>query len=230
MKFFFPLAALLLFLQPVSAWADGGWNFPGDTWGISLGNSKRFTGFRFNFADKDVEHATGLNVTLGMPWEGRHYTKPAGEFSGLNIGLLGPVGKQYNGITAGFIMISAEDLNGLAIGPGILFDKHLQGLALGLVYVDGQFAAIDGLALAGLAVRADRLRGISIGLVGNRIYEVTGLVLGAINFNKSVTGMQIGLINSADHLNGIQIGLFNHAGNNSAPCRYLPLINAHFSL
>ncbi|NIQ01392.1 MAG: hypothetical protein GWM98_14160 [Nitrospinaceae bacterium] len=219
----------LLVLQPSTVWADGV-NFPSDTWGISFGNSKQFTGLRFNIADKDVEQVTGLNMTLGVPLEGRHYTKPAGEFNGLNIGLLGPLGKRFNGITLGPLLMGAGDFNGIMIaGGGMTADDHLRGLAAGLVLVDAQFGAIDGVALAGFGVRADRLRGISIGLVGNPIHEVHGLVLGAFNINRSVTGIQIGLFNSADQLNGIQIGLVNHAVNNSVPFQYLPVFNAHFS-
>jgi len=41
------------------------------------------------------------------------------------------------------------------------------------------------------------------------------------------TGVTIGLYNSVRMLKGIQIGIVNHAGNNRAPFRWLPILNAH---
>ena len=43
-------------------------DFPSKSWGISFGNSKTFTGLRFNFRDSRVEKITGVNSTrLGQP-------------------------------------------------------------------------------------------------------------------------------------------------------------------
>ena len=73
---------------PLSAVADG-WNFPSETWGISFGNFKQFTGLRFNWLDEDVKQVNGWNVTLFAP-----PNKERGfewEFNGFNIGgLWGP--------------------------------------------------------------------------------------------------------------------------------------------
>ena len=126
-------------------------------------------------------------------------------------------------------MMVADDFNGIVLGTFMKFDKHLRGLALSLILMDGKGASIDGVVLAGFAVRAKSLRGVSIGFFGNPIREVKGVVFGAFNFNDSVTGIQIGLLNSAKQLNGIQLGLLNYAGNNAYPFQHLPLINMHFS-
>ena len=42
-------------------------NIPSKKWGVSFGNSKDFTGLRFNFRDSRVERVTGVNFTLWMP-------------------------------------------------------------------------------------------------------------------------------------------------------------------
>jgi hypothetical protein len=54
-----PAAAGALFAQSLDS--------PSKSWGISFGNSKDFTGLRFNFRDSRVERVTGLNVTLWRP-------------------------------------------------------------------------------------------------------------------------------------------------------------------
>ena len=37
-------------------------DIPSSRWGISFGNSKNFTGLRFNYRDRDVEEITGINM------------------------------------------------------------------------------------------------------------------------------------------------------------------------
>ena len=38
-------------------------NFPTSKFGLSIGNSKNFTGLRINFSDRQVEKINGLNIT-----------------------------------------------------------------------------------------------------------------------------------------------------------------------
>lgn len=42
-------------------------DIPSKAWGVSFGNSKSFTGLRFNFRDNQVERVTGVNFTLWAP-------------------------------------------------------------------------------------------------------------------------------------------------------------------
>ena len=60
------LLFLLLLLGPTSAGVlvAQSLDFPSKSWGISFGNSKTFTGLRFNFRDSQVKKITGVNLTL----------------------------------------------------------------------------------------------------------------------------------------------------------------------
>src|SRR5262249_14742763 len=51
-------------------------------YGISFGDSRRWTGLRFNYRDSRLDQATGINATLWYPYEGG-----AGRVSGLALGL-----------------------------------------------------------------------------------------------------------------------------------------------
>ena len=62
-KFFFPLF-LSLFLLITPKISPQSLDIPVKGYGISFGNSKKFTGFRLNFRDRQVREINGINVTL----------------------------------------------------------------------------------------------------------------------------------------------------------------------
>jgi len=60
----------LIFLRNSSLQAQS-LNIPSENWGISFGNSKEFTGLRFNIQDDGVRKINGINVTFWKP-KGRY--------------------------------------------------------------------------------------------------------------------------------------------------------------
>ena len=58
-------------------------DLPNERYGMSLGNSKNFTGLRINFIDKEVDEINGVNVTL---WRAKE-NKDA-EVKGISLGLV----------------------------------------------------------------------------------------------------------------------------------------------
>lgn len=103
-------------------------DIPSKAWGLSIGNSREFTGLRFNFRDSRVIRVTGVNVTL---WQPKKDNKSAfvrgisfglipggGDMAGLQLGILGPAAEtKMTGLNLGLIGAgSGEDMAGLTIG------------------------------------------------------------------------------------------------------------------
>jgi hypothetical protein len=90
-------------------------DIPSKTWGISFGNSKSFTGLRFNFRDYQVERVTGVNFTLWAPRKFGEDNKGA-VVRGLSLGPI-PGGGDVRGVQLGILGAMAEDdLVGISIG------------------------------------------------------------------------------------------------------------------
>ena len=208
MKKFMLLPILLLFVYAPVVHAQS-LDIPIKGYGISFGNSKNFTGLRFNIVDKEVEQINGLNLAFGSV--GEH-----AEMNGIALGaLVGGEGSSLNGIALG-VAASFKKIRGISIGGwyGNFSTESLIGIQMGFlgsVVSKGTGVSVGGL----LNVSKDEFNGIAIG--------------GLVNYAKEMNGLQIGLFNRAEELNGIQIGLINYAGNNSPGLQWLPLINAHFS-
>jgi hypothetical protein len=187
-------AAILLVLSvPLVA---GSLDFPSSRWGVSFGNSRNFTGLRFNFRDQDVEHIRGVNVTL---WQPREKTNEeavvdgvslglipgAGTLRGLQIGLLGVAGyKEIRGLTFGLLgagsggSVKGVNIGGLGVGAGgdvlgIYFGglgvgagRNVVGINVGGLGV-GAGGDLVGLNFGGLGLGAGgRLRGVNIAGLG----------------------------------------------------------------
>ena len=199
--------ALTLILASQGALADDGFGIPSKRWGIGFGNSKRFTGIRFNFRDSGVERVDGINFTL---WQPRDQERGA-EVNGLSLGLI-PGGGRMRGIQLGVLGVAAtESMSGLSIGllgcgaggdmTGINFGGlgcgaggSVRGINIGLLGM-GAGEELWGINIGGLGCGAgERVAGISIGLLGCGAGEemvgvqFAGLGLGA---GKRMAGLQI---------------------------------------
>jgi hypothetical protein len=222
MKRYLLLSILFLFVYAPVVHAQS-LDIPVKGYGISFGNSKNFTGLRFNLMDKDVEQIKGLNLAIGSGGKGA-------TINGLSLGVAsGGEEATINGISLGFLSGGEEaTINGVSFAW--------------ISFIDN----IKGISITGYGGGAKNIKGIGIGLVGYGVEEeangiliggafalvgiVNGVSVGGVNLAaKELNGVQIGLFNFAEKLNGIQIGLINYAGNNSPGLQWLPLINAHFS-
>ncbi|HOY97884.1 MAG TPA: hypothetical protein PLL55_00610, partial [Candidatus Aminicenantes bacterium] len=185
--------ALVLFSAAAGSVSAQSLDIPSKKWGLSFGNSKEFTGLRFNFRDHGVVRITGVNVTLWTPrtlGEEDDSTVTglslglipgAGRMRGVQLGLLGVAGnRSIVGVSAGLLGVGAgEDISGFNFG----------GLGV------GAGGSVAGINLGGLGVGAgENVLGINIG----------GLGVGA---GKNVTGINIGGlgVGAGERLAGISI-------------------------
>lgn len=138
-------------------------DIPSKKWGLSFGNSKEWTGLRFNFRDSRVRRVDGVNFTLWMP---RKDNKDA-VISGLSLGVI-PGGGHVRGIQIGLLGVSAEaNLAGLNIGGlGVGAGDNLTGINIGGLGV-GAGENVAGVCIGGLGVGAGGdLKGLAFGGLG----------------------------------------------------------------
>ena len=182
-------------------------DIPSHGWGLSFGNSKEFTGLRFNFRDSQVKRITGINITLWQP----HKDNTEAVVEGLSLGLV-PGGAHLRGLQVGLLGMGAGgDVTGLNLGGlGIGAGRDMKGINVGGLGI-GAGGNLWGLNLGGLGVGAgENAAGINIGGLGagagkNMIgLNIAGLGLGA---GERLAGINIGGLGmgAGDRLAGLTI-------------------------
>jgi len=188
-----PLAFILVLLALAGVVSAQSLDIPSERWGISFGNSKNFSGLRFNFRDGGVEHIRGVNVTL---WQPRDKMNDEAVVEGLSLGLIPGAGT----------------LRGIQIGLlGVAGTKEIRGLSFGLLGA-GSGGSIKGITIGGLGLGAgEDLVGINIGGLGAGAGgNVTGINIGGLGIGSggNLTGITIGGLGAgaSDNVKGINIG------------------------
>ena len=188
----FVLAAILLMFFASSTLFSQSFDFPSKKWGISFGNSKEFTGLRFNFRDSRVKRITDINVTLWPPKKDNEEAR----VNGLSLGVAAGGGYMH-GVHLGVLGVGAE--------------KNLAGFSVGLIGV-GSGENVTGLNIGGLGVGAgEDLIGINIGGLGVGAGEnLIGINIGVLGAGagENMTGLNIGGlgVGAGENLIGINIG------------------------
>lgn len=175
-------------------------DIPSKTWGVSFGNSKSFTGLRFNFRDHRVERVTGVNVTLWAPRDVEQDRQGA-VIRGLSLGLI-PGGGDVRGVQIGILgAMAMDDLVGINIGGVGVGGRDLEGVFTGLAMI-----------------RVEK---------GGRL---TGLAATSFNhIQGTLNGLSVGIVNYAWTIEkGIQLGLVNIVRDNPKGLRVLPVFTADF--
>ena len=171
------LAASSLFAQSL--------DIPSERWGLSFGNSKEFTGLRFNFRDSRVRRVTGVNVTFWMP---RKDNKDA-VVRGLSLGVV-PGGGRVRGVQLGLLGAGADaSLTGLTVaGLGAGAGSDVKGVVLALGGV-GAGEDLTGIAIGGLGAGAgENITGICLGGLGAGAGgDLKGVVLGGLGAGRART-------------------------------------------
>ncbi len=186
------LGSVLIALPKVFA---QGVNIPAKRYGISIGNSTRFNGLRFNYRDKGVEAINGFNLTI---WTPRDVEGTLGQVNGLALGLpISLQNAQFNGINialgGGGAAGTARgiQLAGLGVGAGV----DLHGIVIGGLGV-GAGQSVVGFSFGGLGVGAgDRVAGFNIGGLGvGAGNDVQGINIGGLGVGagNNVWGITIG--------------------------------------
>ena len=149
-------------------------DIPSHGWGLSFGNSKEFTGLRFNFRDSQVKRITGINITLWQP----HKDNTEAVVEGLSLGLV-PGGAHLRGLQVGLLGVAAT--------------KSLAGISFGLLGM-GAGGDVTGLNLGGLGIGAGRdMKGINVGGLGiGAGGNLWGLNLGGVGAGENAAGINIG--------------------------------------
>jgi hypothetical protein len=198
-------------------------DIPSKKWGLSFGNSREFSGLRFNFRDGGVRRVTGINITL---WQPRKDNQEA-VIEGLSLGLI-PGGAHLRGIQFGLLGVAAEksgsgiNLGGLGLGAG----EDLRGINFGGIGA-GAGGSMTGLNIGGIGIGAGHsVTGITIGGLGAGAGDnmtginIAGLGLGAgerlsgINLSglaagagERMAGLTVcGLAAGAKEINGLTLG------------------------
>ena len=144
-----------------------------DNVGLSIGNSKHFTGLRINFSDERVERVNGINLTLWKPGDNPH-----AEIQGLQLGLVGIDARELRGIMLTGVGLGAERVAGVAVGLiGIGGETSVTGIGIGGVGLGG--GDLNGIMLGGVGLGADDLSGIGVGGLGVGGDNMKGLFAGA---------------------------------------------------
>jgi hypothetical protein len=145
-------------------------------YGLSIGNSKRFTGIRINAVDRHVECINGLNVTFWNPGE-----NPAAEYRGLAVAVIGTKSRTINGIALSGIGVNAHDhMRGIAAGALGVGAGSLAGIAAGLVTLDIR-QRVQGVTVAGLWTSdSERLDGVTVSAGGTFARNVRGATVGGV--------------------------------------------------
>ena len=201
--------------------------FPTKKYGISIGNSYKFTGLRINFADENVKIINGLNVTF---WEKRAENQNAvvngisvgviptvGTMGPINLGILGTgAANNLYGLTlGGFVVGAGGNIKGLCVSGLITMaggdNSVISGIVISGIGI-GAHKAINGLALGGFAVGTDgNINGIASSLTyisaGNNF---KGLAVTAGYLNSEIfSGVAIAGYTNTTHMNGLSFALFN---------------------
>ncbi len=205
-------------------------NFPSKKYGISIGNSREFSGVRINFADCNVKQVNGLNITFWL----KLYQNQEAVVNGINLGVIptakamGPinigllgVGSSHgnmSGITiAGFVLGSGGDINGLSFS-GLLTmadgnSSEISGVAISGFGL-GANKAINGLAIAGMGLGTN---GEINGIAGSLFYikggkHVRGIALTAGYLEAdTLSGIGIAGYVKTKSSNGLSLGICNQA-------------------
>jgi len=207
---FLAAAGLALFLIVAGNGALSGQSldFPAKNWGISFGNSKEFSGLRFNFRDSRVQRISGINVTF---WQPRKDNTEA-IVRGLSLGVI-PGGGYLSGIQIGLLGVASDkNLAGISIGGlGVGSGGDVIGINIGGLGA-GAGETMSGLNLGGLGMGAGKnLVGINIGGLGAGAGEdLIGINIGGIGAGagRNMKGLNIGGIGAGagEDVQGITIG------------------------
>lgn len=159
-----------------------------------------------------------------------------GSASGIQAGGLAAVaGDAFRGIQAGGLgVIAGCRIRGVQASAGAveirrdLAEARRSVPALEKLEADDcRNPEVQGVSLAGVRVRTSEARGLTAAGGWIDADRVRGLSVAGYQRAGLQAGLAVALVNWADELRGVQVGLLNRAGNNRAPFRVLPLVNAN---
>jgi hypothetical protein len=181
-------------------------DIPVKGYGISFGNSKKFTGLRFNFRDKRVDRIDGMNITLWKADENE-----GSIMRGISLGVI-PEAGDMGYLQVGFGVAAEHQLSGFSVGIlGAGSGGDMDGINIGGLGA-GAGGSITGLNIGGLGAGAGQNAvGLNIALLGagagQNLYGITVAGLGA-GAGQNVAGLTIGGlgVGAGQNMTGVNIG------------------------
>mgnify|MGYP001113164045 CR=1 FL=1 len=210
MKKYILFAILLLVTAPHELLAQG-LNLPAKHWGLSVGNSVRFTGIRINAIEKDIQTINGVNLSV---WPIRSTERQTGTFNGLGVGLPLAAGTaNRNGFSVGLLGVgAANNLKGINLGVlGVIAGNRASGINIGGLGV-GSGNHLTGLNIGGLGVGSGGdVAGINIGGLGvGSGQDVKGfsVALLGVGAGRDMVGINLGGlgVGSGNNMTGFNFG------------------------
>jgi len=191
-------------------------DIPSSRFGLSLGNSTRFTGIRFNLSDRHVESINGLSISLSKPGK-----NPNARFYGVAIGVVGTSAHLIKGASFNLMGAGADRMEGVLVSAGLTDGLDIRGVGFGLLklgYMNmsglgvGGFAAvgmnIHGLCLGGTGVLARRINGGAFATLGINAEEMRGVFLAGMAVSgRRVHGITSGGSVVCEDLEGVHLAL-----------------------
>jgi hypothetical protein len=157
--------------------------------GVSFGNSREWTGIRFNFQDQDVERVSGLNVTLWTPGKDGYGAR---KVEGIALGV-SPASETMRGVSVGIAaVVTKREMIGIQAATAVVSNGNIDGVTLGLLATVSN-GNMRGINVGGLATVANGgIDGVGVGglaVVSNgRARWVTGSLL-AVVANGGIDGV-----------------------------------------
>jgi len=175
--------------------------------GLSIGDSREWTGIRLNWRDSRLRRARGINATIWRPYDGGH-----GDIHGLALGLPLTGGRNVRGLQFGGGIEAEEELLGIGLGAlGMGAGEKVGGIMVGGLGI-GTGGDLAGIIVGGLgAGGGGDARGLVVGGAGAGVGgDVRGIVVGGLGAGAGgeLRGLGIGGlgIGAGGGVTGIAVG------------------------
>ncbi len=176
--------------------------------GISIGDSKRWTGLRLNYRDSRLQEAKGINATIWGPYE-----RGAGTVNGLALGLPLTGASDLTGLGVGIFGVGVEhSFTGIGVaGLGMGGGGNMKGIMVAGLGVGGG-GNVTGISIAGLGMGGGgNLNGVAIaGLGAGMGGNLNGVFIGGLGAGGGgdVRGIGVGGLGlgAGGRLTGIAVG------------------------
>lgn len=187
--------------------SDHALNIGANKTGLSIGDSREWTGVRLNFRDTRLRKVNGINATIWSPREGGE-----GDINGIALGVPLTGGRNVRGIQVAAGVSATERLSGIGIAAiGLGSGGGISGIMVGGLGA-GSGGDLNGLIVGGMgAGSGGDATGVIVGGLGAGVAgDLRGLVVGGLGAGAGGELRGIGIgglgIGAAEGLRGIAVG------------------------
>ncbi len=179
--------------------------------GVSVGNSKEWTGLRFNLVDRGVTRVDGVNFIVAGP--DSEESNGSARYRGITLGLFSGIGHSFEGVAIA-LMVSAERVDGISISLAGQGRQRMAGINLGGMVGDFDDtrtnARIWGLTVGAMfVITPARVTGVTMaGLIAGGKGSLIGASMAPMVMANEIDGLALGLWEvTANTDRGLSMGL-----------------------